>query len=187
MRSGIKLSWWQLGLLSLALSAIGGLASGRSKKKERKLYNRELRQAPWAPPAWLFGPAWTVNNLFLLKALRELLIRDDLPRRQSLLVRQGLIWVIFFSFGYIYFRKKSPILAAAWTLADAFLAGSSFVVAGREDKTLARNYLPLLGWTSFATTLAVYQALTNKDAVLEVDPRPGLRQISRLLPRFSAS
>ena len=68
-----NLKWWQIALLSAATSAIGGLASGLPHKKERKLYNVQLKQAPWAPPAWLFGPAWAVNNFFLLLALQRLI------------------------------------------------------------------------------------------------------------------
>jgi len=67
------LKWWQIALLSIVTSAIGGLASGLSHKKERKLYNIKLKQAPWAPPAWLFGPVWTINNFFLLLALQRVI------------------------------------------------------------------------------------------------------------------
>ena len=104
------LKWWQVALLSIAVTAIGGLASGLSSNKEKKLYNKKLKQAPWAPPAWVFGPAWTFNNIFLLLALQRLL-KSDIPEKNKLLVMQAFIWVVFFSFGYIYFNKKSPLLA----------------------------------------------------------------------------
>lgn len=161
-----KLKWWQIGLLSLALSTIGGLASMKSKKKERKLYNKQLKQAPWAPPAWLFAPAWTVNNYFLLTGLQHLL-ESDIPEKKKLLLLQSMIWVIFFSFGYVYFNKKSPILALIWTTADAKLAAISFYIAYKSDKKLALHYLPLLIWTTFASTLSDYQALKNADPVFK--------------------
>lgn len=161
-----KLKWWQIGLLSLTVSAIGGLSGMQSKKKERKLYNKQLKQAPWAPPAWLFAPAWTVNNYFLLLALQHLL-EKDIPEKKKLLLLQSMIWVIFFSFGYVYFNKKSSLLAALWTTADAKLAAVSFYIAYKTDKKLACNYLPLLAWTTFASTLADYQALKNADPVFK--------------------
>ncbi len=61
----LKMRWWQVTLLSIALSAIGGLAAGKSSRKQRKVYAKELEQAPWAPPGWIFGPAWTLNNIIL--------------------------------------------------------------------------------------------------------------------------
>jgi len=159
------LKWWQVALLSIVVSAIGGLASGLSSNKEKKLYNKKLKQAPWAPPAWVFGPAWTFNNIFLLLALQRLL-KSDIPEKNKLLVMQAFIWVVFFSFGYIYFNKKSPLLAAVWTVTDAALATSSFITAYKADKKTANHYVPLLAWTGFASTLAGYQALTNDDPVL---------------------
>ncbi len=161
-----KLKWWQLGLLSLAVSAVGGLSGMKSKKNEIKLYNMQLKQAPWAPPAWLFAPAWTVNNYFLLLALQHLL-EKDIPEKKKLLLLQSMIWVIFFSFGYVYFNKKSPLLAAIWTMSDAALAAASFYTAYKTDKKLACYYLPLLAWTTFASTIADYQALKNADPVFK--------------------
>jgi tryptophan-rich sensory protein len=161
-----KLNWWQLALLSIAVSAIGGLASGRRKKQQRKLYDVELKQAPWAPPGWAFGPAWAINNFFLLSALQDILKSDNYEKKR-LLAMQTAIWVIFFSFGYIYFNKKSSILAAIWTVADALLAGASTISAGSIDKKVAFKYSPLLLWTTFASTVAVYQALNNTDPLFD--------------------
>lgn len=164
-----RLKWWQIALLSIAVSALGGLSGRRSKKQERKLYNKELKQAPWAPPAWLFAPAWTINNYFLLQALKKLLSTPN-SNSKKLLRLQAIIWVIFFSFNYIYFNKKSTLLAALWTAGDTALALASFAIAMKWDKKLAAHYLPLLGWTGFASTLAGYQALTNRDEWLHTPP-----------------
>jgi len=161
-----NLSWWQIALGSIALSVIGGLASMQSSKNEKKLYNKKLKQAPWAPPDWLFGPAWTVNNFFLLLALQKI-VNSDAPQKHRLLALQLAIWIVFFSFGYVYFKKKSPVLAAIWTKADHVFALSSFFIARKMDKKLAAHYLPLLAWTGFASTLADYQALKNDDPVLK--------------------
>ena len=80
---------------------------------------------------------------------------------------QAMIWIIFFSFNYIYFNKKSTVLAAVWTVSDAILAVSSFALACRSDKKTAWLYAPLMAWTVFASTLAGYQALANDDQLLK--------------------
>lgn len=162
-----EIKWWQVVAATIIVSALGALSTGLSKKKERKLYESKLKQAPWAPPAKLFGPAWTVNDYFLLNALKQLLESNNLSARKKLLLKQAAIWLIFFSFGYVYFQKKSPLLAASWTLVDAFLAASSFANALQSNKKLAYNYLPLLGWTTYAGSVAIYQALKNPDPVFE--------------------
>ena len=165
----IRLNWWQLGLLSVAVSVLGGLSSFRSHKKERKLYNKQLKQAPWAPPAWVYGPAWSVNNFFTLLALQRLL-KSDIPEKKKLLILQAMIWGIYFSFGYVYFNRQSPVLAAVWTKTNAVLALISCIIAFKSDRKLAAYYLPLLGWTSFASSFADYQMLTNPDPVFKSKP-----------------
>lgn len=162
----IKLPWWQIALIAVALSAIAGLASRQSSKNEADIYTKELKQAPWAPPGWLFGPAWTTINIFLLLALQRLL-QSDISGKKKLIILQSLIWVVFFTFGYVYFNKKSPVLAAVWTMSDAALAAASFIISYKADKKLAYYYLPLLLWTVFASTVAGYQALNNPDPVFK--------------------
>ena len=117
---------WQLGLASVVISAIGGLSSGLPNIEERKLYDKQLKQAPWAPPGWVFAPAWTINNFFILKALQQLLTRSDIPAKQKLLIRQAIIWLIFFSFNYIYFNKK--IIFMKMYLSIKFHRGSKLLV-----------------------------------------------------------
>ena len=161
-----KLKWWQVMLISVVVSALGSLSGLRSKKKERALYETDLKEAPWAPPAWVFAPAWTINNFFLIKAMRRIL-EKDMPEKRKLLLLQAGIWIIFFSFNYVYFRKKSPVLAALWTMSDNILAIASMLVSIKSDKKNALNFLPLVLWTSFASSLADYQALKNPDPVFK--------------------
>lgn len=160
--SGLK--WWQIAILSVVVSALGGLSGGLSSKKERKLYTKKLEQAPWAPPGWVFAPAWAFNNYFLIKALQNIL-DSSLSEKRKVLILQAFIWAIFFSFNYIYFNKKSSILAAIWTMGDAVLAISSFLILVRKDKKTALNFVPLILWTVFASTVADYQVLKNPDPV----------------------
>ena len=161
----VNLKWWQIALIAVGVSFLGKL-SGGPDDDDTRLYTKELKQAPWAPPAWLFGPAWTTNNFFLLLGLQRMIRNEELPEQKQLLALQVMIWTIFFSFNYVYFRKKSNVLAALWTIADAVLAISSFCATYKKDKKAAYTFLPLVGWTSFASTIAVYQALKNKDQAL---------------------
>jgi len=165
-----EIKWWQVALATIVVSALGALSTGVGKRNQRKLYNHKLKQAPWAPPSFLFGPAWTINNYFLLQALKKLLESEGITYRKKVLLKQAMIWILFFSFGYVYFQKKSPILAAVWTLADAWLAASSFFDILGEDKKLAANYLPLFAWTSYAGLVSIYQALKNADPVFGTPP-----------------
>lgn len=162
-----KVRWWEIALLTAAVTVLSRLTTGTPQKRNRKYYEQETKQPAWAPPGWVFGPAWTLNNIFMVRALLYLLKNGkDLPDRKKLLVLQGLIWGVFLSFGFVYFRKRSNILGGVWTLADAVFSSMSFIIARRVNKGLANNYLPLMAWTGFASTIAVPQALQNKDHFL---------------------
>jgi tryptophan-rich sensory protein len=163
-----QLKWWQIALISIAVSALGGL-SGLRSSKERKLYGKELKQAPWAPPAAVFAPVWMLNNFFVLNALKRIIERR-MPQKTKLLLLQAGIWAIFFSFNYVYFRKKSPILADIWTASDHVLAIASILLSYKSDKKTALNYVPLLLWTGYAKSLADYQVLKNPDPLFETKP-----------------
>src|SRR5947209_5726864 len=97
-----QLKGWQVALIALGISALGGLSAKKPHRDERALYEKDLKQARWAPPGWLFGPAWGVNNFFLIKALDKIMRIEDPDIRKQLLIKQGLIWSIFVSFGYVY-------------------------------------------------------------------------------------
>lgn len=159
--------WWEIAILTVAVTVLSRLATGSPQKKNQEYYEEKTKQPAWAPPGWVFAPAWTINNIFVIKALLHLVKNGKgMPGRNKLLALQGLIWGVFMSFGFVYFRKRSNILGGIWTVADTVLSAMSFIIARRVDKGLANNYLPILAWTGFASTIAVPQALQNKDELL---------------------
>lgn len=161
-----KFTWWQGTLFLVAVSILGRLTAG-DPEESREQYE-EQKTPPWSPPSWLFGIAWPINNIALVWAgIRLLNSRKRFPHRQSLLRLQGMHWLIFMTFGWVYFRKQSPWLAALWTQGDALVALRSYVLARKGDDKLARAYLPLNLWTWFASSVAWYQALYNPDPFID--------------------
>lgn len=156
--------WWHGALFLAGATALSLLSSQRKRKEEDEFYERQNLPV-WAPPAPAFGIAWPLNNLALAwGGLRLLNAPRTLPHRQTLLALQGVMWLDLVTFGLVYFRLRSPWLAAAWTVADATAAVGSLALSGRTgDRQLPLAYLPIATWTSFATTVAAYQALRNPD------------------------
>ena len=168
--STIHISWWHVVILAVVVSGLSRLIATKPPKKSQEFYSTKLKQAPWSPPGWLFGPAWTFNNFFLLWALIKIIHLGASPIKTGLLYMQLFIWIIFYSFDFVYFNKKSPILAAIWTKSDFLLALISFMTAWGIDLNLAFCYAPLTLWTGFAGTVAIYQALYNGDPVFRTRP-----------------
>lgn len=154
--------WWHGLAFGLAANAISGLSLVGRKQEQR--YYESLRQAPFAPPSWAFGPAWTINNISVLWGNLRLLNTDqDTPHRRSLLWLQAASWAIFSSFSYVYFRQRSPILAFTWTSGMFVLTICSMLLASKIDRKLVLSLVTLLLWLSLATPVAAYQMIYNDD------------------------
>ena len=115
---------------------------------------QSLRQPPWKPPDWLFGPAWTLIYAFIVagcvKAWRA---EERVERRAWMLaafVGNGLL-NIFWS--VLFFRLQRP----DWALLEISLLWLSIVVlmglAYPASRSAALLFLPYLAWVTFAAAL----------------------------------
>jgi translocator protein len=154
--------WWHMVLLGTAANLVSGISVGRGAQD--RAYYENQRQAWFAPPGWVFAPAWAVNNISTLWGnLRLLNLPPDTPHRRALIRLQGASWFLFSTFAYVYFTKRSPILAFAWTAAMYALTIWSVVLAARIDRKIVWSLLTLFLWLSLATVVAGYQMIHNPD------------------------
>ncbi|HET8971272.1 MAG TPA: TspO/MBR family protein [Candidatus Nanopelagicales bacterium] len=152
----------QTGALALTQFALGA-AAGRPEDPD---YYRSLRQAPFAPPSWAFGPAWAIAKTGSSYALLRTAAHTSGGRRRRLLALFGADAAVFVTFSYVYFRRRSPVLAAVWTGADAAVTVALTRELAGEDITAAAALAPQLAWLTLATPVALWQAATNPDPLL---------------------
>lgn len=153
--------WAQTAALALTQLALGA-ATGRPDDPD---YYRSLRQAPFAPPPWAFGPAWALAKTGSSYALVRTLHRHEAGRGRifALFAADTAVYV---SFSYVYFRRRSPVLAAVWTTADAVTTALLTRDLAQQDGVAAAAMTPQLAWLSLATPVAVWQAAINPDPLL---------------------
>jgi tryptophan-rich sensory protein len=115
-------------------------------------YYARLDKPPWAPPPWLFGPAWTV--LYVLIGVAGWLVArggDDGARPALGLwaAQLGLnaAWTP------IFFGLRAPGLALAEIAAMWVAIVATTVVFFRQRVAAGALMLPYLAWVSFATLL----------------------------------
>lgn len=162
-RAARRYHWWHAVAFGLVANSVSGVSVGRNQNDEA--FYENMRQAWFAPPAWAFAPAWAVNNASVLWGnLRLANLPKDTPNRRLLLWLQGASWALYSTFAYVYFRKKSPILAFVWTAAMYVLTIPSAILSWRIDRKIAWSFLTLLLWLSLATPVALYQMLHNPDS-----------------------
>ncbi|MFD3873041.1 TspO/MBR family protein [Streptomyces sp. NPDC058623] len=161
--------WWLVGFLvvTYAVAFVGALASADAGS----VY-RSLERPGWAPPAWLFGPVWTV--LYAMIAIAAWLVvrsaSSPSPRPNGARVRGGerhqgregvrpalvwwsvqlllnLLWTpLFFGAG----RYGLALLDIVLLLAAIAVTVALF---RRASRTAAFLLLPYLVWVAYAAAL----------------------------------
>lgn len=156
MRSGLK-SFAALGISFLTVIVAAGIG-GAAASSAAADYGR-LQQPSWAPPSWVFGPAWTL--LYTLMAVAAWLVWRSGPAAQS---RRALVayaiqlvlnaaWTpLFFGLGW---RGVALIeISVLWVVLAITMA-----LFFRRSVLAGWLLVPYLAWTTFAWSLnfAVWQ------------------------------
>ena len=133
-------------LLAVAVAAgVGGLAAAGSQATYRAL---EL--PPYAPPSWLFGPAWTVLYVMIGVAGWLLWRAGGWDRVMWLWVVQlvlNLLWTPLFFAADLYTVALVEIVVLAASIALLV------VWSWHRSRVAAWLLVPYLGWVCFATAL----------------------------------
>lgn len=136
-------------LVSFATAGVGSLASLNAAS-----FYAQLVQPPWAPPAWLFGPVWTL--LFVLIAVAAWLVWRTHGFRTA-----RAAWALFAAqllanalWSWLFFAWRQGALAFAEVLLLWGLIVMTITTFWRLHHVAALLLLPYLAWVSFATVLS---------------------------------
>lgn len=142
-REGVALALFVGGTLAVGL--LSGLAAARAPED----YAR-LESPPWAPPAWVFGPVWSILYVFIGVA-GWLVWRAGAPRTPLALwgtqLALNVAWTpIFFGLG-----MRGLALVDIGVL--LVLVAATMVAFLRVHRTAGWLLAPYLAWVGFATAL----------------------------------
>lgn len=135
-------------LASFAAAAIGGFASSNAAG-----FYGQIVQPSWAPPAWLFGPVWTV--LYVLMGIAAWLVWRDHSFRnaRSALVLYVVQLVANALWTWLFFVWQLGAVAFAEIVLLWLLIAATIWLFWRLHRTAAFLLLPYLAWVSFAAAL----------------------------------
>jgi tryptophan-rich sensory protein len=142
-----------LGLLawlgaSFAAGSVGTIASTRAED-----FYGQLSQPSWAPPAWLFGPVWTV--LYIAMAVAAWLVWRErgfkgAPAALALFVVQlfaNALWT------WLFFGLHNGALAMAEIVVLWLLIAATLIAFWPVNRIAALLLAPYLAWVGFASAL----------------------------------
>jgi translocator protein len=146
-----------LGLVTV-VAAVGGVVGARSVGD----WYDGLDRAPWNPPSWVFGPAWTV--LYVLMAVAAWLVaREGLGDSavQAALVLYAVQLALNLGWTLVFFGLRRPGFALVVIVALLVAVAATAVAFHGISPTAAWLLAPYLVWVAFAATLNAWVAVAN--------------------------
>ena len=138
----------------------GGLAIGAWLMNDGPQSNwyANLNKAPWTPPGWVFGAAWTTIMLLFSVYLANLFTTNYSDKKLSLFIIQVVLNV---SWNYIFFNQHQVLFAQIVITLLTALVFYFFFTFYKEQKTKSFLLLPYMLWLCIATSLNLFVLVNN--------------------------
>ena len=124
---------------------------------------QQLIRPSWAPPAFLFGPVWTVLYVLIAISFGKVFQLGFQKKILFIVVLPFILNLIFnFIFTPIQFGLKNSLLALIDILLVLGTLVWAIVVIYPHIKWVAYMQIPYLLWVSFATVLQITVTYLNR-------------------------
>jgi tryptophan-rich sensory protein len=138
----------------------GGLAIGSWLMENGPMSNwyTNLNQAPWTPPGWVFGAAWTIIMICFSIYLGKLFTIENNRKTRIIFFVQ---FVLNVSWNYIFFNQHLVLFGLiSITLLTSLLFYYFFKLSNKVG-TYKYLLLPYMIWLCIATSLNLYILVNN--------------------------
>lgn len=127
-------------------------AAGAVGSTQAPAFYAQLNQPGWAPPTWVFGPAWTV--LYLLMAVAAWRVAGPGGASRGAALSVYLVQLTLNAlWSWLFFAWHMGAAAFACIVVLWLLIVATIVLFKRIDKLAAVLLLPYIAWVSFASAL----------------------------------
>lgn len=145
-------------ILNFAALGIGGLLMGKGANSE---WYQALNKAPWTPPGWVFGAAWTLImvcfSLYMAKAW------TIISNHKILILLFIVQWVLNVSWNPSFFRYHEVLLGLVIISLLTILIGYLLFRYVGQIKLWSIFILPYFIWLLIATSLNAYIYFKNQE------------------------
>ena len=153
----MKMIKWVLLFLVINFGAlfIGSLLMNNGPQTD---WYTSLNQAPWTPPGWVFGVAWTSIMICFSIYMADLVIENGF---KNIAVAFGLQFVLNVIWNYIFFNIHLTSLALLVIVFLTLVVFYFFYNYLNIEKLKSLLILPYLFWLIIATSLNFYIVIYN--------------------------
>ena len=117
-----------------------------------------LIKAPWTPPGWVFGAAWTSIMICFSIYLLYFFTKKYTRKKLLLFIIQVLLNV---SWNYVFFNQQQVLFALIIITLLTALIFYLFLSYLKEQKKVSYLLLPYMIWLCIATSLNLYILIHN--------------------------
>ncbi len=143
-------------LLNFGALALGGFFTGKGVPSE---WYAGLAKAPWTPPGWVFGFAWT--TIMVCFAVYMAYLWPEMENKQILVGLYALQWVLNVAWNPVFFYFHQITAGLVVILALTALVGYFLFAFWPLMKVKAALLLPYFLWLLIATSLNGYIFFRN--------------------------
>ncbi len=143
-------------ILNFTALALGGLFTGSGVASQ---WYQNLHKAPWTPPGWIFGSAWTLIMICFSIYMAYLISQSNQGKKIiSLFVIQ---WILNVAWNPVFFYYNNITAGLFIIVSLTFLVGY-FLFQFKKDLGIKSLLIaPYFIWLIIATSLNAYILLYN--------------------------
>jgi translocator protein len=120
---------------------------------------QNLLKAPWTPPGWVFGAAWSTIMIFYAFYMAQLVAKKK--PLQPIIFLYGLQWILNISWNPIFFYLKQTSIGLFTILSLTLVVGLFFFKYLKLLGTGTLLIAPYFIWLLLASSLNLYIVLYN--------------------------
>jgi len=143
-------------ILNFGALGIGGIFTGKGVPSE---WYTNLDKAPWTPPGWVFGAAWT--SIMICFTFYMAYLWPQTENKKMLIGLFGLQWILNVSWNPVFFYFNNAALGLIVITGLTLLVGFMLLYYYPHLKIKSILLLPYFLWLIIATTLNAYILIYN--------------------------
>ncbi len=143
-------------LLNFAALAVGGLYTGKGVPSD---WYMNLNKAPWTPPGWVFGAAWT--TIMICFSFYMAFAWSAVEDKKLLVILFAIQWILNVGWNPTFFYYNKVLAALCIISALTLLIAFFFYFYWPSLKIKSLFIAPYLIWLIIATSLNGYILFKN--------------------------